>query len=446
MPPLPQLLTEPLRPPALPRSPAARVKALVVDPMWRSSLLAVVDQAVVSGTGFATSVLIGRLCSKAELGTYFLALSVVLFIRGMQEQIVSAPYTVYAQRRTGRELASYTGSVFVHQGLLTLLALAAVVGVGLAAHAGFGATILATPGAAVALLAAIPFLLFREHLRQFAFARFRIATVIAIDAAVAVVQLGGLAVLAATGALHVASVYAVMGGACLVACGAWLVLGGRPFCVERLRLWPDWIHNWQFGRWMLASFLVGSSAPYVMPWFVAALRGAAETGVLAACSTLVGLANAFVMGVTNHLSPQAAQAFAAGGTPALRRVLCKTAALFLATLGIFCLVAILAGDSLAVLVYGQKYAGAGAIIAVYALALLASSLAITAANGLCAMERPSANFAADVATLAATVVSAALLVPACGVLGAALAALCGNAASAALRGAILIAVMRRTLR
>ena len=424
---------------------AARLKSLVADRLLRSSALAVLDQAIVSGTGFATSVIIGRLCSQADLGTYYLALSVVLFVRGMQEQLVSAPYTVYAQRRQGVELATYTGSVFLHQLVLTVAAVGAILGIALAASVP-GGGFPAEPQMIAAVLGAVPFLLLREHLRQFAFARFRIGTVILIDLAVALAQLGGLLLLALTETLEVATVYAVMGGACLVACSGWWLVGDRPLSFRAARFWPDWRHNWLFGRWMLASFLVGSSAPYVLPWFVAALRGAAETGIMAACNTLVGLANAFVMGLTNSLSPQAAQAFASGGITELRRVLWKTAALFLATLGTFCVAAFFAGDALAVLIYGGKYAGVGGIVAAYALSLVAASLAITAGNGLCAMERPSANVTADVAALVSTIAAAATLVPTFGVFGAALASICGNTVSAGVRGAILLALMRRRLR
>src|SRR5207244_2970301 len=71
--------------------------------MARSSLLqksglSVLDQAVVSGTSFATSVLLGRCASQEDLGVYYLALSVVFFARGVQEQLVSAPYMIYCSR------------------------------------------------------------------------------------------------------------------------------------------------------------------------------------------------------------------------------------------------------------------------------------------------------------------------------------------------------------
>src|SRR5207247_656881 len=100
----------------------------------------------------------------------------------------------------------------------------------------------------------------------------------------------------------------------------------------------DWIANWSFARWALASQLLASTTPYVMPWVVALTHGEAETGMLGAATTLVGLSGMLLQGLANFLSPQAAQAFAHGGLPELRSVLVKTAALFAATLATISLV------------------------------------------------------------------------------------------------------------
>jgi hypothetical protein len=79
---------------------AARgLRQLTSNPLLQNSGLSVLDQAVVSGTSFATSVLLGRFASQEELGVYYLALSVVYFTRGVQEQVVSAPYMIYCSRR-----------------------------------------------------------------------------------------------------------------------------------------------------------------------------------------------------------------------------------------------------------------------------------------------------------------------------------------------------------
>src|SRR5262245_49170720 len=91
------------------------VRAFTGSSLVRKSGLSVVDQAVVSGTNFATSVLLGRFALQEELGVYYLALSIIYFARGIQEQIVSAPYMIYCGRKEGRELAEYAGSSLVHQ-------------------------------------------------------------------------------------------------------------------------------------------------------------------------------------------------------------------------------------------------------------------------------------------------------------------------------------------
>ena len=78
------------------------------------------------------------------------------------------------------------------------------------------------------------------------------------------------------------------------------------------------------------------------------------------------------------------------------------------------------------LVYGPQFAGTGWIIGVLSLSVLANSLGVTAGNGLWAMERPQANFVADLFSLGVVIVATISLVPLLGPLGAALATLCGT--------------------
>ena len=195
-------------------------------------------------------------------------------------------------------------------------------------------------------------------------------------------------------------------------------------------------------RWALASQLLACTTPYIMPWVVAFTHSEAETGTLGACTTLVGLSNMFMMGLCNFLSPRAARAFAEGGLAELKSVLAKTAGLFAATLGSLCLGAFLLGEPLAVLVYGPQFAGTGWIIGVLTLSVLANSMGVTAGNGLWAMERPQANFAADLTALGVVITATILLVPAFGPLGAAVATLAGTSTDAAVR----LFILRQTMR
>jgi O-antigen/teichoic acid export membrane protein len=192
----------------------------------------------------------------------------------------------------------------------------------------------------------------------------------------------------------------------------------------------------------LASHLLACTSPYVMPWAVALTHGEAQTGILGACTTLVGISNTFLMGLCNYLSPRAARAFADGGVPELRAVLWKTTGLFVATLGTMAVAALLLGEQVAVAVYGAEFHGSGPIVAVLAFSVLANSFGVTAGNGLWAMERPRASFLADVIALGVIVVASILLLPRWGALGGAVAILAGTTVDAVVRLFVLWRTMR----
>jgi O-antigen/teichoic acid export membrane protein len=344
---------------------------------------------------------------------------------------------IYCGRKQGAALEEYAGSALLHQCavmLATSLVLAAAMALGLA-----------PPAAAAAhwlLVLAAPLLLMREFARQMSFAHLQLGLAIVLDLAIGVFQLGAIALLAATGRLSVLAALAVMAVASGLAATAWLAVKPQA-CAGRLRAaLRDLAANWPFARWALASQLLASTSPYVLPWVVALTHGESETGLLGACSTLVGLSNTFLMGLCNYLSPRAARAYAEAGLAALQDVLSKTGLLFGATLGTAAVAALLFGEQAAVLVYGPKFLGAGPIIAVLSLGVLANSIGVTAGNGLWAMERPSANFTADLGSLAVVLVATALLVPRFGPLGAAWATLLGTAAGAVVR----VIALRRAMR
>jgi O-antigen/teichoic acid export membrane protein len=415
----------------------ARRVPLGSDSLLHKSVLAVFDQAVVSGTSFLTSVILGRMCAREELGVYYLVLSIVFFVRGIQEQLVSAPYMIYSQRREGTALARYAGSSLAHLAILlavtsgTLLVLATL-----------GVMSTELSGALWLLAAAAPLLLIREFVRQLLFAHLAMRAAIALDVGVAIVQMAGLGVLAATGTLTLCTTLAVLGIAAGLPVVVWLALKKRKLVLAPAEVVSDFLHNWVFARWALASQLLACTTPYVMPWVVALTHGEAETGTLGACSTLVGLSNMFMMGLCNFLSPQAARAFAHGGLADLQSVLWKTASLFVSTLGVVVIVGFTLGEQIAVLVYGEQFGGTGWIIGILSLSVLANSLGVTAGNGLWAMERPSANFVADLISLGVVIAATITLVPAFGPLGAALATLAGTSSDALVRLIVLRTTMR----
>jgi O-antigen/teichoic acid export membrane protein len=253
-----------------------------------------------------------------------------------------------------------------------------------------------------------------------------------MDIIVALLQLGSLLVLWRLHLLSAAAAYGAMGGACVIACLAWWLGKGQPIRFSRRGLAQDWRHNWSFGKWALASQLTGL-ASCALPWLLATVRGEAETGEFAACATLVGLSNLFVMGLNNFLMPKTAQAFARRGVSALRGVLRKALLLSMGVLGSLCVAALFLGDRVAGILFGPEYADTGTLITILALATLVDALVLTASTGLWAMDRPAANLRADVVQMLVTLATALWLVAPQGAMGIAIALVAGRTAGALVR-------------
>lgn len=399
-------------------------------PFASRGLLSIFDQAIFSGTSFLTAALIGRLTSPDQLGLYYLVLSIVLIITGVQEQLVAAPFLVYSKRRQGTELAEYAGSMWAHYVAVSLLA---VIGLTIAIP------VLSAEGQSRiipglwAVIAVGPMLMFRQWIRRFTFASANLKSAVVLDATVAVLQLSGLGLLGYFGLLSLFRIFLVMGGACGVACIVWYLIERPRLHFVRQRFLPDWRHNWGFSKWALQTYVLGNTTPQLMLWIVSLTIGATATGLFGACNNLIGMTYVILSGVDNVLTPQAAHAFATGGVSELRRTLLLAGAFVAVTMGTFIALFLITGDWLVVAAFGKQYQGTAAILIALAVSTLMNGLSIVSGSGLWAIDRPRSNFLADVCCMGATLIAAAVLVHPFGALGAALATLAGTSTAAVVR-------------
>src|SRR5688572_11745385 len=81
--------------PALPHDDAATTQRDVAGDRLSSNSIALMDQAVVSGANFLTSVLVGRWCGLAELGAFALGCTVLVYALALQESFIASPYVVF---------------------------------------------------------------------------------------------------------------------------------------------------------------------------------------------------------------------------------------------------------------------------------------------------------------------------------------------------------------
>ena len=416
------------------RKVAFDVSKLATGTLQRTGV-SLFDQAVVSVTSFLTGVVIARSCSVAELGTYYLILTLIYVMRGVQAEVVTAPYTIFRCRCEGEELKSYTGSILFHQGVILVVALACILGMLVADLTGL---LPDGVGAVLPILfVAIPVILLRDFIRQFSFAELRYDRAAILDTLVFVIQLACLGLLFLRENLSVATTYGAIAAACTISVVGWWTLDRPAATLDWNRVWPDWITNWGFARWALASQLVCSCTPYFIVWVVAWMRDESVTGLLAACISLIGLSSMFIAGVGSVLTPTAARAYAGEGAAGLRRVLAASAAVFVAVLGVFCVAVFFLGEALIVTVYGAGFAGGGTVCTVLAFNALITSLAIVAGNGFWALNRPRANLPADIVGALLTFIAAFALVPTLGALGAAVATLTGTTGGTLVRGMML---------
>jgi O-antigen/teichoic acid export membrane protein len=430
-------LRSPIATPMSQPGPARRARSFISRdhlPAILNTVLSIGDQAIVSGTSFATAIIIGRASSRDQLGLYYLTLTVVLVLITIQQSLVSAPYAIFCSHRKGTDLAEYTGSVWVHHVLLIIVSMLVML-VAITALSIFGSAEAASRYWVLPIVC--PMLMLREAIRRLAFARLRMTTAIAIDATVAILQLGGLLTLWYLDQWSIATIFGVMSGACAVACIGWLVAERKFPAFDRQRFLPDWRHNWSFAKWVFVNAMIIDTIPFIIPWIVDLALGATSVGLLMASTSLVGIAGIFVLGLANFVTPKAAQAFASGGISGLKQVLAAAVLLLLAVFGVLCSLAFVVGDPLVVFVYGDSFSGQGAVLLALAVNGLAGGLGMIANTGLWVINRPRENFLCDICMVCVTFVAALLLVFRFGVMGAAIATLLGTTTGTLLRSAAL---------
>lgn len=398
--------------------------SLLLDAGARDGALALMDQAVFSAASFLTTIMVGRAGTRHELGTYSLGFTIVLVIVCIENALIAAPYTVYANRLHGKRRAEYAGSALVHCVVLCGLAAAGLAISAWILSRGIGPQELAP--VLCALAGAIPFVLVRQFARELTFAHLKVLAVLILDVVVAAVQVGGLAYLAATGRLSAVTAHQVVGLACAVGALGWFTLARPGFLVRWDQVPQALKQNWNFGRWVLASQMSLSCHSHLIYWLVALRLGIAATGVLAACETVVALTNPFVFGMNNYLGPRVARAFAEGGRPQVRPVVFRAALFLGAVMAVICGFVALFGGRLVGLLYGEVYAGRGHAVAVLAAAIYVSVLGQSPSLGLLAMERSDLAFRLRLHGLCVTGVTAVCLVQPYGILGAAYALLAGH--------------------
>lgn len=406
-------------------------------PRWRlllqhRGIWALVDQAIVSAASFLTVVLIGRFLGREVLGSYHLAIGVFFFLQCIAAELIQLPYLIRRSQLGKHAQRFYTGSILIHTAALTLVGMLSTLA--LAAWFQWLSPDDLLAAAFLFLTIALPAMMGRDFIHNLLHTRLEQFTAAIFDAGVVVTQLSVLALLAWLGYLSIPTTFVVMGLSCLVGLFVWWYRNRKLVAVRQSALLPHWNENWQLGRWALGSYLIGNIAPQILPWILTITNGKEATGLLAACMTLIGIAQMFLRGTAKYMAPVSTEAYAQNGVTQMTRILKRFTILYIASMSLVVIAMAAFGEQVLSIVMGSEYGSQRGPITVLAFGCLIQSIDMIFGVGLAAMRRTDANFWADCVRCATMIVVAALLIPSSGVLGVAWTMVLGTLAGCVLRG------------
>lgn len=373
------------------------IRGLLSGGVFGKGIIALADQGVVSAANFSTGLIIGRSCSKEQLGLYMLGLTVIMSIMNVQSSLISTPYIIYSPHLQGVDLERYTGSTFLHHLALSLLIIIILAITATILSLGFGPSGLAP--VVKTLMFVSSFILLWDYARRISLAALKMKSALLLDSCVLALQVGVLLILAKLGYLSAARAYWVVGAACGVVTLGWLLLNKKNFKLSLNRAITDLLQNLSTALWIFGSGLLWMVSNYLYPWLLAAFHGTSSTAVWAVCQGVVGLCNPLFMGLQNSFTPQIAHAYAEGKIDALRRSALHSTVIMGLMILPFCMALLVFGGPLVSGLYGNRYAGNGLIMAVLAVNLLISSLAFVPARALFTVERADVDFRIGIVSL-----------------------------------------------
>ena len=147
----------------------------LLEKVRSNTVLSLIDQVVVSGTRFVTTVMVGRFGSDSELGIYSLAFSLVILVLSFQEALISTPYTIFVTHLDKLSQKAYSTNTLIQALCLSFLATILLL-------IGCAVTFLISEASSLIWLLTItavllPLMLIREFARRFAFAHLKLSLI-----------------------------------------------------------------------------------------------------------------------------------------------------------------------------------------------------------------------------------------------------------------------------
>lgn len=362
----------------------------------KNQIWGLADQLVVSGTSFAAMIVIARSTDVAQLGLYSIANSLIIMLLTVQDSLITRPYSIQIFKPTGTPEEHGFSSLLLSW-IVALLGVVAALAVTF--YFAFVAHQPGSAGLALAIAFVAPFVLFREFGRRYSFANLKVYRAFAVDLVASLGILGPMVYLGWSGILDAATAIMTIGCGAGLSGTLWFLRRRHAFRFSAVSLRGTLRQSWDLGKWLLCSQLAMQLQGYAVHWLCLLVIGAAITGTYAACLSIVALANPFLFGFFNLLTPKSVRTLKDRGPQELRRQVLRDSLLLGGLMSAFTVFIYFAGEHIMALLYaGEEYANHGNVLTVLSLASVAS--AIGAFGGPAAIALQSAERGRAIAAIA----------------------------------------------
>lgn len=392
-----------------------------------TKILILLNQGTVSATSFVTTLIVGNACGPEALGLFAIGLSIVFLAMAIESSLVSTPYTVFVADTRSDRVVYRNGSTLLN---LLLVTLSTAAGFGLVAIITGWTTETVYETLYPAIVVAAPMLASRYFVRRFLLANHRVTQVFIVDLLSSAIQVGALLAMAQTESLTPVRALLVVGLSNL-ACSIYFFSGNiNQFKLRISRAKVELLRDWRFGKWLIGEQTLTIMSTYGAPWLLAILLNSEAVGIFAACFSITGLANPFLLAMGNYLLPRFSAEYAPESNSNSQeqkranglRIYWQFMGLTFSIMSVVAIACIVWAEPLISLFYHEEsFRGHGDVLIILAIRSLIGAMGLTAHFALIARRRPQISLIASVASVGLLVIFSFLLIPAYGLRGGALA-------------------------
>ena len=392
--------------------------------LGQDAQLIVLDQTVVSGVNFLTSIMLARALAPGIYGEYVLVYSILLFVKNIHLAVVTTPTMLPSVITQGTRTTNFKSEAATLHACFVGLALPALIATAILWSA--AAPITVRPAVLVALCFATFGVLNQEFVRRLLFGQLSRKAAFVNDVLSYGGQLGGILALASSGKMTVESALVMIGVASTTAA----IVGVRqcrfsvPYLSFNRRLMARYLH---YGKWLTATHLFLWIMDRWYLYILAIYLSTTDTGVFAACLAILGAANVLFLALENHVLPIGSRILAELGPAGLRR---KCRPLFLGVVVVTGLASagiIIYSSQILRVLYGSDYQEYGHVLGLLSLFVFVGSLGRISGTALKVVSKTKQIFYGYSFAVMFTLGTAIMFVTRFGLEGAAVGHVLGNA-------------------